>query len=241
MLKLAQAKPERFEPDWATSLSNYAAFLADDGQHAEALIHAKLALDIRERLAQAKPERFEPDWATSLSNYAAFLADDGQHAEALIHAKLALDIRERLALKSPARYRTDADGTQLAAALFAWLAGQGDLVLAAETEPRVDIPHSQRPNCFYRAVLLSLAAQDRSTALPALDRAWQAWANMSGAQKVRWESVFLLACAWTNHHGGLPAEMAQYRQQLARLRTRHRGHLPAWMLRTAELKGFALE
>jgi len=236
--RLAQAKPERFEPDWATSLSNYAAFLADDGQHAEALKHAKLALDIRERLAQAKPERFELHWATSLSNYANRLADDGQHAEALKHAKLALDIRERLALKSPARYRTDADSTQLAAALLAWLAGQGDLVLAAETEPRVDIPHSQRPNCFHRAVLLSFAAQDRSTAL---DRVWQAWANMSGAQKVRWESEFVLACAWANHHGELPAEMAQYRQQLARLRTQRRGHLPAWMLRTAELKGFALE
>ena len=90
-------------------------------------------------------------------------------------------------------------------------------------------------------MLLSLAAQDRSTALPALDRAWQAWANMSGAQKVRWESVFLLACAWANHHGGLPTAMAQYRQQLAQLRARRRGYLSAWMLRAAELKGFALE
>jgi glycosyltransferase involved in cell wall biosynthesis len=238
--RLAQAKPERFEPNWATSLDNYANRLGDDGQHAEALKHAKQALDIRERLAQAKPERFEPDWATSLNNYANRLADDGQHAEALKHAKQALDIRERLALDRPARYQADTDSAQLATVLFAWLAGHGDLALAAGPGPEVDAPYAQRPNRFCRAVLRSLAAREETVALPELDRAWQPWANLSAAQKVNWEKMYLLACAWANHLGGLPEDLAKYQQQLARLRTRRRGNLPAWMLRAAELKGFAL-
>ncbi|MDG5976555.1 hypothetical protein H010_14906, partial [Hydrogenophaga taeniospiralis CCUG 15921] len=207
----------------------------------EALKHAKQALDILERLAQAKPERFEPDWAMSLNNYANRLVDDGQLTEALKHAKQALDIHERLALKRPARYQADADNAQLLTALFAWLAGQGDLVLAADREPEVDGPYSQQPNRFFRAALLSLAARDGTAALSALDRAWLAWAGMSGVQQVHWKDLFLLACAWANHHGSLPPGMAQYHQQLAQLRTRRQGQLPVWMARAAELKGFALE
>jgi hypothetical protein len=239
--RLAQEKPERFEPDWSTSLSNYASHLADAGQHTEALKHAKHALDIRERLAQEKPERFEPDWAISLSNYASHLADTGQHTEALKHAKLALDIWERLALKRPARYQADADGAQLSTALFAWLAGQNDLVPATDREFEEDAPYPQRPNRFFSCVLLSLAAGDRTAALSALDRAWLAWTGMSGAQKVHWKDLFWLACAWANHHGNLPPRIAQYHQQLAQLTTRRPEQLPAWMTRAAELKGFALE
>ncbi|MFP8777794.1 tetratricopeptide repeat protein [Hydrogenophaga sp. RWCD_12] len=239
--RLAQTKPERFEPEWAMSLHNYANRLADEGQLTEALKHAKLALDIHKRLAQTKPERFEPVWATSLNSLANVLADIGQLSEAFKHANLALDIWERLAIERSARYQVDADNAQLLTALLAWLAGNGNLVLAANWEPEVDDPHSQRPNRFFRAALLSLAAQDGIAALSALDDAWLAWGSMSGAQHVHWEQIYLLACAWANHHGSLPPDMAQYQQQLERLRMRRRGHLPAWMVRAAELKGFVLE
>lgn len=239
--RLAKSQPERFEADWATSLNNYANHLAENGLLAEALKHAKQALDLLEQLARAKPERFEPDRAMSLTNYSSRLGDDGQISEALKQESQALGIYERLALELPVRYQADARGSRLRAALWEWLAEQRDLVLAEDTELTEDLPFSELPNRFCRAVLLSLVAQDRPNALPALNRAWKAWADMPVAQKVSWEPMFLLACSWANHLGGLPAEMAPYRRQLERLRTRRRGRLPAWMLRAAELKGFALE
>jgi Glycosyl transferases group 1/Tetratricopeptide repeat len=105
--RLVKDKPERFEPDWATSLNNYANRLADLGYDKQALECAKQALDIYERLAKDKPERFEPDWATSLNNYAIRLADSGDDKQALVYAEQALDIYERLAKDKPERFEPD--------------------------------------------------------------------------------------------------------------------------------------
>jgi tetratricopeptide (TPR) repeat protein/glycosyltransferase involved in cell wall biosynthesis len=105
--KLAKAKPERFEPDWARSLNNYANRLSDLGRAEEALNSAKQALDIYEKLAKAKPERFEPDWATSLNNYANHLSDLGRAEEVLNYATQAVDISEKLAKAKPERFEPD--------------------------------------------------------------------------------------------------------------------------------------
>jgi hypothetical protein len=105
--QLAKDKPERFEPDWAISLSNYANRLADVGNTTQALDCAKQALDIRQRLAKYKPERFEPDFATSLGNYANHLSEVGDTTQALNYAKQALDIRQRLAKDKPERFEPD--------------------------------------------------------------------------------------------------------------------------------------
>jgi len=105
--KLARAKPERFEPDWAASLSNYANHLSDLGRSDEAEAKARQALEIYEKLARAKPERFEPDWARTLSNYANHLSDLGRSDEAEAKARQALEIREKLARAKPERFEPD--------------------------------------------------------------------------------------------------------------------------------------
>jgi hypothetical protein len=105
--QLAKENPESFEPDWATSLGNYANRLADIGDFTQALDCTERALNILEQLAKKQPERFEPGWATSLSNYASHLADIGEITQALDYAKQALDIRERLAEKQPERFEPD--------------------------------------------------------------------------------------------------------------------------------------
>jgi Tfp pilus assembly protein PilF len=127
--KLAQARPERFEPDFAQSLANYAEFLAAQGQLDQALQFAKQALVIREKLAQAKPERFEPDLATSLSNYANYLANQGQQDQALQFAKQALDIFEKLAQAKPERFEPDFAHSLANYAGFLSEQGQHDLAL----------------------------------------------------------------------------------------------------------------
>ena len=105
--RLAKDKPERFESDWAMSLSNYSNHLANVGDTRQALACAKQALDIRQRLAKEMPERFEPDWATSLGNYANRLSDIGDTTQALACAKRAVDIRHRLAKEMPERFEPD--------------------------------------------------------------------------------------------------------------------------------------
>jgi len=107
MGELARARPERFEPDWATSLNNYSNRLRDLGRNEEAVEKAFQALEIWEKLARAKPERFEPDWAMSLNNYANHLSDLGRSEEAAEKALQALEIREKLARAKPERFDPD--------------------------------------------------------------------------------------------------------------------------------------
>jgi tetratricopeptide (TPR) repeat protein len=105
--KLAEARPDRFEPDLATSLNNYASHLRAVGQYESGLEHALQALEIHRKLAEARPERFEPDLATSLSNYASHLSDVGRYGPAIDHARQALEIRRRLAEARPDRFEPD--------------------------------------------------------------------------------------------------------------------------------------
>ncbi|WP_284197641.1 glycosyltransferase, partial [Chitinimonas prasina] len=107
MEKLARAKPGRFEPDWALSLSNYASHLSDLGRSEEAAEKALQALEILEKLARAKPERFEPEWATSLSNYASHLGNLGRSEEAAEKTLQALEILEKLARAKPERFEPE--------------------------------------------------------------------------------------------------------------------------------------
>lgn len=102
--KLAKATPERFEPAFATALSNYANILSEFDRAEDAEIAAKQASDILAKFAKAKPERFEPDWATSLGNYASRLSELGRAEDAEIVAKQALNIYEKLAKANPERF-----------------------------------------------------------------------------------------------------------------------------------------
>ena len=104
---MAQKNPDRFEHDYATSLSNYGSQLSDTGQNEEALNYSRQALEIRQRLMEQNPDRFEPDYATSLSNYASQLSGAGQNEEALNYSRQALEIRQRLMEQNPDRFEPD--------------------------------------------------------------------------------------------------------------------------------------
>jgi Tetratricopeptide repeat len=75
--RLARVKPERFEPDWAMSLNNYASLLSDLGRSDEAEVQARQALSIYEKLAYAQPAKFEYNFISSALSVAAYswLAD----------------------------------------------------------------------------------------------------------------------------------------------------------------------
>src|ERR1043166_7717444 len=102
-----KTNPVRFEPNYATSLSNHANHLSEAGRYEEALEYSSQALEIRRRLSQKNPDRFEPDFATSLSNYANDLSEAGRYEDALGHNSQALEIRRRLSQKNPDRFEPD--------------------------------------------------------------------------------------------------------------------------------------
>jgi tetratricopeptide (TPR) repeat protein len=73
---LVKKNPDRFEPDYAMSLSNYALNLSDAGQYEEALDYSSRALEIRERLAQKNPKRGADDLFTNrcIAQFLAWLS-----------------------------------------------------------------------------------------------------------------------------------------------------------------------
>ena len=71
---LAQARPDAFLPDLATSLNNQSSRLSNLGRREEALPAAEEAVTIRRALAQARPDAFLPDLAASLNNLADCLS-----------------------------------------------------------------------------------------------------------------------------------------------------------------------
>ena len=66
--QLAEARPDAFLPDLATSLNNLSDRLSDLGRREEALAAIEEAVAIRRQLAEARPDAFLPDLAMSLNN-----------------------------------------------------------------------------------------------------------------------------------------------------------------------------
>jgi tetratricopeptide (TPR) repeat protein len=58
---LATKNADRFEPDWARSLNNYANCLSENGRYIEALACAQRALDLTQRLVSGRPLIFAED------------------------------------------------------------------------------------------------------------------------------------------------------------------------------------
>jgi Tetratricopeptide repeat len=105
--ELAEANPDRYRPDLATSLSNLGATFSELRRPAEALSAEQEALAIRRELAEANPDRYRPDLATSLTNLGVRFWALGRPAEALPATEEALAIRRELAEANPDRYRPD--------------------------------------------------------------------------------------------------------------------------------------
>jgi hypothetical protein len=79
---LSQKKPDRYELDYAISLSNHAAHLADAGQNEEALVQVREALEIRQRLAPKNPVRIAEGLLINLCvrDFLAWLCDQDKAA-----------------------------------------------------------------------------------------------------------------------------------------------------------------
>jgi tetratricopeptide (TPR) repeat protein len=98
---LAEAAPDAFLPNLATSLNNLATSLADVGRRKAALATAAEAVAISRRLAEARRDAFLPDLALSLSNLSQRLHDVGRQKAALAATKEALTQYRSLAEPAP--------------------------------------------------------------------------------------------------------------------------------------------
>ncbi|MBK6958970.1 MAG: tetratricopeptide repeat protein [Nitrosomonas sp.] len=124
--RLSEKNPDRHEPDYTTSLSNYAIFLSEAGQDEEARKYAWDALEIRKRLSEKNPDRHDPDYTTSLSTYAIFLSEAGQDEEARKYAWDALEIRKHLAQKNPHRFAVNLFSSICSNHFLEWLSNDVD-------------------------------------------------------------------------------------------------------------------
>ena len=93
---LAEANPDAFLPNLASSLNNQANRQSAMGQRVEALASIAEAVRHYRALAEANPDAFLPDLATSLNNQAAMQSAMGQRVEAL--ASIAEAVRHYRAL-----------------------------------------------------------------------------------------------------------------------------------------------
>ena len=73
--RLAEANPDAWLPDLASSLNNLGVRLAEAGRREEALAPTEEAVTIRRRLAQNNPDAWLPDLATSLNNLRRITTD----------------------------------------------------------------------------------------------------------------------------------------------------------------------
>ncbi|MEV5434472.1 tetratricopeptide repeat-containing serine protease family protein [Streptomyces sp. NPDC052682] len=105
--QLAQADPDVYEPDLASSLSNLGIRLSEAGRRSEALAAGQEAVEIYHRLAADNPSAYEPDLAGSLSNLGIRLSQAGRWSEALAATEEAVEIRRRLVADNPSAYEPD--------------------------------------------------------------------------------------------------------------------------------------
>ncbi|WP_179953313.1 tetratricopeptide repeat protein [Desulfobotulus mexicanus] len=109
--QLAEARPEAFLPNYATSLNNLANHLSELGRREEALHNAEKAMEIYRQLAEARPEAFLPEYARSLNNLANRLSELGRREEALHNAEKAVEIRKQLAEARPEAFLPEYAGS----------------------------------------------------------------------------------------------------------------------------------
>jgi tetratricopeptide (TPR) repeat protein len=105
--QLAEARPDAFLPDLATSLSNQSVRQSELGRREEALAAGEEAVTIRRQLAQADADAFLPDLAISLNNQSNRLSEMGRREEALAAVEEAAGIYRQLAQARPDAFLPD--------------------------------------------------------------------------------------------------------------------------------------
>jgi DNA-binding CsgD family transcriptional regulator len=104
---LAEAAPDAFLPDLATSLNNLSNQLSDMGRRRTALASMEEAVAIRRKLARAAPATFLPDLALALNNLSNQLSDVGQPGAALAAIEEAVEQYRALAEAAPDAFLPD--------------------------------------------------------------------------------------------------------------------------------------
>jgi tetratricopeptide (TPR) repeat protein len=108
---LADARPDAFLPDLASSLNNQSNRSSQLGRREEALAAIEEAVTTYRRLADARPDAFLPDLAGSLNNQSLRLADLGRREEALAVIEEAVTTYRRLAEARPDAFLPDLAGS----------------------------------------------------------------------------------------------------------------------------------
>ena len=131
---LAEASPASYTPDLAMSLNNLANILSKVGEHNEALVAVREAVELRRALAEASPAAYTPDLAGSLNNLAKCLSGVGDREDALVVAREAVELRRALAEASPAVYTPDLAGSLNNLAVFMSAVGEHNEALVVARE-----------------------------------------------------------------------------------------------------------
>ncbi|MBP8288749.1 MAG: tetratricopeptide repeat protein, partial [Chromatiaceae bacterium] len=239
--RLAQARPDRYEPDYAMSLSNYAAHLGDVGRSEEALEHAQQALEIRRRLAQARPDRHDPDYAMSLSNYAARLSDVGRSEDALEHAQQAQEIHRRLSAKRPLRFEGNLFDSDCSVQFLSWLADRsaGDWVLPNPNALPETIPLHRRPVfALYAAFVRACLAPDEASRAEGFKRVVSAWSILPVAGRAVARDCWLCAAAWCAVSAREAVAQDDWHGEWRSFVSRRQGRVPNWMVKVAQRLSF---
>ncbi|MCY0928979.1 tetratricopeptide repeat protein [Streptomyces sp. H27-H1] len=103
----AHADPERYEPDLARALNNFATELDREQRGDEALSAIESAIAIRRRRLRPGRDSDTADLALSLSNYAIRLQHAGRRLEALRANGESLTLYAQVAAERPERYDHD--------------------------------------------------------------------------------------------------------------------------------------
>ncbi|GAA4253693.1 P-loop NTPase [Dactylosporangium darangshiense] len=99
--QLADANPDAFLPDLATSLHNLSNAQSDVGDRAAALTSITEAVELHRRLADANPDALVPGLAASLNSLSNRQGEVGDRAAALTSITEAVDLDRRLADVDP--------------------------------------------------------------------------------------------------------------------------------------------
>ena len=102
--KLAEARPEAFLPDLATSLNNLGIRQSELGRREDALASTEEAVATYRKLAEARPEAFLPDLAMSLNNLGVDQSAQGRREDALASTEAALEAIWPFFLRLPAAF-----------------------------------------------------------------------------------------------------------------------------------------
>ncbi|MBV6701335.1 tetratricopeptide repeat protein [Kitasatospora aureofaciens] len=104
---LAEANPDAFLRDLASSLNNLSIRLGEAGRREEGLAAIEEAVSIRRALVESNPDAHLPDLAMCLNNLSVDLGELGRREEGLAAIEEAVSIRRALAESNPDAHLPD--------------------------------------------------------------------------------------------------------------------------------------